>query len=488
MTKNKSDSNPMTKKITFLIILILSGFIVQAQSYSNPESAVWNEFNNSWYVSNSNAGQIIRRDASGNLSIFKSGISPSPYGLDIIGNTIYACCGGNVFGYDLSNGSQVFTINTGATFLNGICHNEEGFLFASDFTNKRIYRISPAGNSSNIMASNLVQSPNGMYYDQPNNRIIFVNWGNNAPIKSMNLADSSVTTLVSTNYGNLDGIIRDNAGRYYVSSWGVSGIVKYDADFQNPEVVFTGMSQPADIGYSSFTDTLAVPATGNDNVLFFDLNSEIIIPCEDVPFEIIENQITFSASEMVVASDSTIMIPIINTSNYNYAYPMMQIIPQNNLPEGMNFHYNPDQFEVFVSAWNIGDTAYASFPFDVNAEIPPNYSLEFTIRVTNLDPAPVDTCFFETTYSINLRPESSTGVKPELIEEFDFFPNPSRGALFIKSNLEIDYLGIYSSDGKLIQNYSESIPGEIQIAEQGFYFYKVRFSTGSVKTGKILKH
>ncbi len=477
----------MIKKTTLLLVLILSGFFTKAQSYSNPESAVWNEFNNSWYVSNSNAGQIIKRDASGSLSVFKSGISPSPYGLDIVGNVIYACCGGNVYGYDLNTGAQVFNINTGGTFLNGICHNEQGFLFVSDFSNQRIYRISPAGNSSNIMASNLVQSPNGMYYDQPNNRIIFVNWGNNARIKSLSLADSTVNTLVTTSYGNLDGIIRDNAGRYYISSWSVSGIVRYDADLQNPEVVFTGMSQPADIGYSPFTDTLAVPATGNDNVLFFDLNSEIIIPCEEVPFDIVENDIVFTASDFIVESDSTLLIPIINTSAYNYAYPLMQIIPQNELPEGTSFYYPPGQFEVFASSWNIGDTAYARFPFVVAEEINPNYILDFRIRVTNLDPAPVDTCFFEALYSINLRPESSTGIVNKEKDLFRIFPNPSKGTVFLNSLNDIETIEIYSSDGKLNQRLTQPVPAEFQLNASGMYFYRIIDAKGNVITGRILK-
>ena len=477
----------MTKKTTLLLVLILSGLFIQAQSYSNPESAVWNETNNSWYVSNSNAGQIIKRDASGNLSVFKSGISPSPYGLDIIGNVIYACCGGNVYGYNLSTGAQVFNISTGGAFLNGICHDDQGFIFVSDFSNQRIYRISPAGNSSNIMASNLVQSPNGMYYDQPNNRIIFVNWGSNARIKSMSLADSTVSTLVTTSYGNLDGIIRDNAGRFYVSSWSVSGIVRYDADFQNPEIIFTGMSQPADIGYSPFTDTLAVPATGNDNVLFFDLNSEIIIPCEEVPFDIVEDEIVFTASDFIVESDSTLLIPIINTSAYNYAYPLMQIIPQNELPEGTSFYYPPGQFEVFASSWNIGDTAYARFPFVVDEEINPNYVLDIRIRVTNLDPAPVDTCFFETIYSINLRPESSTGISEEQEKRLTVFPNPSKGIVFLKSQTEIETLEIYSADGKLAQRFTQPVPSEFQLNTTGMYFYRIIDSKGKVITGRILK-
>lgn len=237
-------------------------------------------------------------------------------------------------------------MNTGGGFLNGITHNNNGSLFVSDFSNQRIYRVSIAGESSNLMASGLGQSPNGMDIDLENNRIIFVNWGPNAPIKAISLADSSVSILAATSFSNCDGIARDNADNYYVSSWGVNGIVKFDSEFANPEVILTGLSQPADIYYNSFTDTLAVPATGDDDVFFFDLNSEVVSPCSELAASINGSETTFGEA-LFGTGDSVITVVITNDSEFGFAYPLAKLTPINDLPEGMTFTESSNDFEVF---------------------------------------------------------------------------------------------------------------------------------------------
>lgn len=463
----------MIKAILTFCIIIFSACAGFSQSYSNPESAVWNAGDNCWYISNADAGQIIKRDASGNLSIFKSGISPNPYGIDIIGNTIFACCGSSIYGYDLSSATQVFNINTGASFLNGICHNSAGFIFASDFSGKKIYRVSTEGNTYNIMAQGLVQSPNGLLLEPENNRILIVNWGNNAPIKALSLSDSTVTVVSNTTYSNLDGITKDNAGNYYVSSWGASGILKFSSDFQSSELIFSGISQPADIDYSPITDTLAVPATGNDDVYFYDLNSEIIEPCDDLPFNILSNNILFYNSEFITEADSMLVIPIVNNSAYNYAYPLMQIQIVNSLPNGMNFLYSPEQFEVFASAWNTGDTAYAQFPFVVDEQIPENFMLQFNIRVTNLDPAPVDTCYFQNVYEVNLNPDQITQIPTILKKPVLVYPNPSSGTFYLSNNVDIESLSIYSMQGKEVFQMVHPSNKVVLKTNPGIYFGSV---------------
>ncbi|MEX1190030.1 MAG: T9SS type A sorting domain-containing protein [Bacteroidia bacterium] len=431
-----------------LFLLLTLPVLSFSQSYSNPESVTYDAGSNTYLISNSDAGQIMRRAANGTLSVFKSGISPSPYGIDIVGNTVYACCGGNVYGYNLSNGNQVFSVNTGATFLNGITHDTNGSLFVSDFSNKRIYRVSIAGESSNLMASNLVQSPNGMQYDGDNNRLIFVNWGSNAPIKALSLVDSSVTVIATTSYSNCDGIAQDNAGNYYVSSWGVSGIVKFDSDFTNPEVVFTGLSQPADIFYNEYTDTLAVPATGNDNVFFYGLNSAVVAACSELTATINGTEITFGEA-VFGTGDSVITVTITNDSEYGFAYPLAKLTPINALPEGMSFSAGSNEYEVFESAWNPEASAPAYFYFDVNQEIPENYILNFSIKLTNLSPSPIDTCYFEEEFQINLRPEDPLTIK-NLSNNFNVFPNPSSGLIQVNSSELIKSIRIMNAQGKII--------------------------------------
>jgi hypothetical protein len=463
------------KYATLLLILLPACLI--SQTYSNPESVTFDDANNRYLVSNSNNGQIISRAADGTLSIFKSGISPNPYGIDIVGNTVYACCGGRVFGYDKITAQQVFNVNTGATFLNGITHDNNGSLFVSDFSNQRIYRVSIEGQTSNLMVSGLGQSPNGMDYDEENNRIIFVNWGGAAPIKAMSLADSSVTVIASTSYSNCDGIARDNAGSYYVSSWGVNGIVKFDSNFANPEVVYTGLSQPADIYYNPYTDTLAVPATGNDNVFFYDLNSEVVLPCSELAATINGNEIMFG--EAVFGSgDSVITVTITNDSEFGFAYPLAKLTPLNALPEGMSFSENSNEYEVFESAWNPGASAPAYFYFDVTQEIPENYILNFSIRLTNLSPAPIDTCYFEEEFQINLRPSEPLKIN-DLLSTFSVYPNPSSGLVQLKSTEIINSVRIVDAIGRVILNENVNSKSSSYNLNPGLYIIGVTSAKGN---------
>lgn len=468
-----------------LFLQLIFPVTLLAQSYSNPESVVYDEINNRYLISNSNNGRILARSASGDLSIFKSGISPNPYGLDIVGNTIYACCGGTVYGFNLSTSEQIFQVNTGGGFLNGITHNNNGSLFVSDFSNQRIYRVSIAGESSNLMASGLGQSPNGMDIDLENNRIIFVNWGPNAPIKAISLADSSVSILAATSFSNCDGIARDNADNYYVSSWGVNGIVKFDSEFANPEVILTGLSQPADIYYNSFTDTLAVPATGDDDVFFFDLNSEVVSPCSELAASINGSETTFGEA-LFGTGDSVITVVITNDSEFGFAYPLAKLTPINDLPEGMTFTESSNDFEVFESAWNPGASAPAYFSFDVTQEIPDNYILNFNIRLTNLSPSPIDTCYFEEEFEINLRPVEPLNTN-NVSNSLSIYPNPSSGLIQIKSTEIIHSIEIFDALGRVILTENIDAKAINYSLNPGLYFIKSTSLKGSTFKKVLVK-
>jgi hypothetical protein len=136
-------------------------------------------------------------------------------------------------------------------------------LYATDFTAKKIYRVNLATRAFSIFVTGLAKSPNGIIYDQPNNRCIFVNWGTSAPIMAFDITTGVTSTVMATTLGNCDGIAKDGAGNYYVSSWNLNGISKFNNTFTvGPTTVVTGLSSPADIFYNVLTDTLGVPNSG----------------------------------------------------------------------------------------------------------------------------------------------------------------------------------------------------------------------------------
>ena len=250
--------------VSFLFLYTLS-----FGQLNGPESIDFDPINNRYLIANKNDGKIMQRSSNGTISQFVGGLSPNHYGIEVVGTTVYACCDGMVLGFDLTTGLQVFSVNLVASFLNGITHDNSGNLFVTDFSAKKIYRIKIANQASNVFAQNLTQSPNGIIFDEPSNSLVFVNWGSAAKIKRCSLADSSVITILTTSYTNIDGIARKANGDFYISTWGTNSVYKYNNDFTaTPTLIVSGLSSPADIYYNDLTDTLAIPNSGNNTLTF----------------------------------------------------------------------------------------------------------------------------------------------------------------------------------------------------------------------------
>ena len=257
----------MKKNSLFISFLFL--YSLYFGQLNGPESIDFDPVNNRYLIANSSNGKIMQRSSNGTISQFVGGISPNPYGIEVVGTTVYACCSGKVLGFDLTTGLQVFSVNLGATFLNGITHDNSGNLFVTDFNAKKIYRINIATQAFNVFAQNLTQSPNGIIYDAPSNSLVFVSWSSSAKIKRCSLADSTVTTILTTSYTNIDGIARKANGDFYISTWGTNSVYKYNNDFTTtPTLIVSGLSSPADIYYNDLTDTLAIPNSGNNTLTF----------------------------------------------------------------------------------------------------------------------------------------------------------------------------------------------------------------------------
>jgi hypothetical protein len=260
------------KHFTFSLLVLFVSLSTFAQNYSGPESVEYDFANNRWLIGNRTTKQILARDSDGNLSVLipaDSIGSADPLGIEIVGNVLYVCCGSRVKGFDLTTLEEVFNVNTGGTFLNGITHDNSGNLIVTAFTSQGIYKLNIADQTSTLIASNLGTSPNGIIFDEANNRCVFVNWSPNAPIKAINLADNTVSTIITTSYSNCDGIAVDGDGNYYISVWGGNQCVKYNNDFSSsPVQVVSGLSSPADIFFNIPDLVLGIPNSGNNTVTF----------------------------------------------------------------------------------------------------------------------------------------------------------------------------------------------------------------------------
>lgn len=258
------------KKLFTIIAIVFISTSAFSQAYNSPESIEFDYANNRWFIANNGGNNILTRNsATGVRTVFVStGFSGGgPHGLEIVGDTLYACAGGSLRAYNINTAALVFATSLGGTFLNGITHDLAGNLYITDYSANRIYRFNTNTRQFNIFVPSGITSPNGIIYDQPNNRCVFVQW--TGAIKAVALNDSTVSTLVaSTGLSSVDGITKDGAGTYYyLSSWSPSSrITRYSSTFTGPTtVVSTGLSNPADIFYNVLTDTLGVPNSGSGN-------------------------------------------------------------------------------------------------------------------------------------------------------------------------------------------------------------------------------
>lgn len=253
-------------------LFVLPAFTLSAQ-YSGPESVEYDPIGDRYFVSNTGSSVIKVRDQQGVVSDFAS-VNPAPYGLEIMGDTLFACSGGAVKGYLLTTGAQVFNRSLGATFCNGIT-TDGTFLYVTDFSGSRIYKVDVANNAHTTLVSNTAGTPNGIVWDPVGQRLVVVFWGTNAPIKSFDPVTGASTTLVpNTGLGNIDGITIDCQGRFLVASWSPDRITRYQSDLTGGGVDLgvPGLNNPADIDFDTVNDRVCIPNSGNNTVSLVDVD------------------------------------------------------------------------------------------------------------------------------------------------------------------------------------------------------------------------
>lgn len=247
-----------------------------AQTFQSPESVEWDEANQRWLIANTDDGKILQQTVGQSPADFASGCTQGPYGIEILNDVVYANDGGRIRGFALATGAEVFNLNLGGTFLNGLTTDGDSVLYATDFSADKIYRINPTTNAFYPLANNLPAAPNGIIYDAPNERCLFVNWGSNAKIKAISvLSPYAVTDVMSTTLGNCDGISRDQYGYYYVTAWSNNRLNRVSPDFSGtPTALSNVLSSPADIDIKlDAIDTVGIPNTGANTVVYIPLAS-----------------------------------------------------------------------------------------------------------------------------------------------------------------------------------------------------------------------
>ncbi|QQR86257.1 MAG: T9SS type A sorting domain-containing protein [Flavobacteriales bacterium] len=254
----------------FSSALLVSATLGANAQYSNPESVEHDPVGDRYFVSNTGNGKIRQRDQAGTVTDFVT-VSPAPYGIEIMDTAIYACSGGTVKGYALSTGAQVFNLNLGGNFLNGIT-TDGTFLYVTDFGNDEILKVDVAGNTFSPLASTSF-TPNGIVYDPVGDRLVVVAWGGNAPITQVDKNTGAQSLLINSGFSNIDGITIDCLGRFITANWGNDQLHAFPADFSTAGISLgaAGLANPADIDFDEVNGRVCVANAGNNTITLFDV-------------------------------------------------------------------------------------------------------------------------------------------------------------------------------------------------------------------------
>jgi hypothetical protein len=146
---------------------------------------------------------------------------------------------------------------------------------------------------------------------------------------------------------------------------------------------------------------------------------------------------------------------------------------------------------VFASAWNPDSIAVAEFYFTVTEAIPPNTLLSFELDITNLTPSSADTCFFSQTFSINLNPDNTVGIKHQDPTILSIYPNPCYDKLMITSTDQAAYrnIEVHSATGQLLMRQQTLMESVIDVS--GFpagLYYITAMKNDTFVQARFIKH
>ncbi len=256
------------------ILLLLEAAYAQ-NLLNQPESIVYDSARARYLVTNKATGEIVAIDSNQNQSYFATGLG-SCRGIVISAGVAYVACDLGVRGFELTSATQVFAKTiSGMVFLNDIEVDTSGFLYITDSSTGRVYKIRLSDGTVTTLVESGLSGPNGLLHDKARNRLLVCCWGANAPIYAINRSNGGLTRLVNTGLSDLDGRCEDNDGNIYVSSWGTNAVYRYNNNFSgSAAAVSAGHSGPADIAFTKQSNTLAVPNFNANTVTLVDLDND----------------------------------------------------------------------------------------------------------------------------------------------------------------------------------------------------------------------
>ena len=264
--------------------------------FKTPESVKYDAAQDVYFVSNIN-GNPSAKDGNGYISRVKGDGSAvdsmmfiaggrggatlhAPKGMAIVGDTLIVADIDAVRMFNARTGAPVGSVSFAASkanFLNDVAVGGDGAIYITDtgirFSSTgemshpgpdRVFKV-VGRTGSEVVADSALGAPNGIAWDQANNRFILGSFAGKALLA---WTPGSAPTALASGPGQYDGIEVLGDGRILATSWADSTV--YSVRGGTMTKLVTGVNSPADIGVNG-KGVLAVPSFMENRVEFWNI-------------------------------------------------------------------------------------------------------------------------------------------------------------------------------------------------------------------------
>ena len=240
-------SNLENKTMKRLILLLfLSGLTGTAQEqsitsevkltgFSHPESVIYDEGSEYFYVSNmagrtEGDGFISRMSRKWKKQEHRWVIGLNdPKGMVVKGDRLYVTDVTVLVEIDLETGEVIRRIPVdGAKSLNDPAMDENGEIYFSDLAGNSIFKLNETGEVELWLSSPELEKPNGLFLTPE--FILVAAWGEeqNGNILKVDRTTKEINRITKEGIGNMDGIQPKSSGEYLISDWATGKIYYLD--------------------------------------------------------------------------------------------------------------------------------------------------------------------------------------------------------------------------------------------------------------------
>lgn len=262
---------------------------IENVGFMTPESTLYDANNDVYLVSNINGapldsdgnGFISRVNPDGTVMDLKwiDGESEdvqldAPKGMAIMGEELYVADINVVRVFNSNTGEMVRTVGiTGASFLNGVAASNETVyvtdsgLDASfeDTGTDGIYKVMGDSYETLVLSTEL-NNPNGVAVHTDGEQLMVASFGGNG-VFHVN-ADGTFSQTATLPEGTLDGLVWEtNDEVMLVSSWDADAVYRVNHDSGDSSVLFSDLTDPADLGLDTERNRLLIPLFNDDAVV-----------------------------------------------------------------------------------------------------------------------------------------------------------------------------------------------------------------------------